>query len=102
MVINGWYTCPKCRKKLLRVLKTSTVRNTPVWCSKCKAERFPLIVDGVQLADEQVHNKQERSTPRHTVFRAVSVFFIFIHTPEQTSAGANTFPRQTSRGRSIT
>lgn len=52
MVINGWYTCPKCRKKLLRVLKTSTVRNTPVWCSKCKAEPFPLIVDGVQLADE--------------------------------------------------
>ena len=23
MVVNGWYTCPKCRKKLLRVLKTS-------------------------------------------------------------------------------
>lgn len=52
MVINGWYTCPKCRKRLLRIKADSTVRNTPVWCSRCKEERFPLIVNGVQLTDE--------------------------------------------------
>lgn len=51
MVVNGWYICPKCRKKLLRLLKNSTVRNTPVWCSKCKCEHFPLIVDGTLLTD---------------------------------------------------
>lgn len=52
MVVNGWYTCPKCRKKLLRIRESSTVRNTPIWCGKCKEEHFPLIVNGIQIAEK--------------------------------------------------
>ena len=51
MVVNGWYTCPKCRKKLIKIYKDSTIRRTPVWCDRCKEERFPFIVNGTELRE---------------------------------------------------
>lgn len=53
MVVRGWYTCPVCRKKLQKVLPTTVLSDAPIYCQKCKAERFPTIFNGRELEDDE-------------------------------------------------
>ena len=53
MVLRGWYTFPVCRKKLQKVLPTTVMFDVPVYCRKCRAERFPTIYEGRELDDDE-------------------------------------------------
>lgn len=38
-----WLTCPKCGKRLLKVLPDTSARNLLLFCRKCKAENIVNI-----------------------------------------------------------
>ena len=54
MALNnkGWYECPACGKKLLKVSADSILYGTPIYCRKCKVEWFPAIYAGQELDDD--------------------------------------------------
>lgn len=37
---NGWGVCPICRKKMLRLTKTTKLIDFPAYCKSCKAEHL--------------------------------------------------------------
>lgn len=49
MVIDGWYLCPVCFKRINRIPLDSVVYNTPFYCRKCKMEWYPTIFEGREL-----------------------------------------------------
>ena len=52
MVTNGWYLCPVCGKRLLKVPPDSIMYNMPGWGRSCKGEWFPAIFNGQELGDD--------------------------------------------------
>ena len=52
MVVNGWYTCPRCHKRLIQIKPESILYGTPVYCRTCKKEWFPAIYRGRELTGE--------------------------------------------------
>lgn len=52
MVIHGWYTCPRCHRKLQKVTKETVIQGAPIYCRKCKKEWFPTIFEGNELREE--------------------------------------------------
>lgn len=47
MIKNGWYVCPTCGwDKVQRVERHSTLKDTPIYCRKCKNTSYPNIQDG--------------------------------------------------------
>ena len=50
--MNGWYTCPRCGKKLMKILPESVVYGTPVYCRACKLEWFPMIYRGEEITGD--------------------------------------------------
>ena len=52
MVTDGWYLCPVCGKRILKILPDSIMYNMPVWCRSCKFEWFPTIFNGQELGDD--------------------------------------------------
>ena len=52
MVTDGWYLCPVCGKRLLKIPPDSIMYNMPVWCRSCKVEWFPIIFNGQELGDD--------------------------------------------------
>lgn len=53
MVRDGWYYCPGCGKKLLRVPSDGLMYGMPVYCRSCKVEWFPTIFEGRELGDDE-------------------------------------------------
>ena len=53
MVSNGWYHCPTCGKRLVKVLSDSIMYNMPVWCRGCKVAWFPSIFGGRELGSDE-------------------------------------------------
>ena len=51
MVVNGWFTCPRCRKNLQQVRGNTVMLGAPIYCRKCKMEWFPKIYMGRELED---------------------------------------------------
>lgn len=49
MVIGGWYTCPDCHRRLIKIGSKSTIYLVPVYCRVCKAQRFPAIWNGREI-----------------------------------------------------
>ena len=49
-----FYHCPQCGKKLLRIDSESVVYNTPVYCTRCKMERYPCIYKGQEISEGEV------------------------------------------------
>ena len=53
MIVDGWYTCPACRRRLLKVEEDSVMYGMPVYCRKCKVEWFPTIYLGRELGEDE-------------------------------------------------
>lgn len=49
MVTGGWFTCPVCHRRLIRIDRRSTMYRVPVYCRTCKSEWFPAIFNGREL-----------------------------------------------------
>lgn len=49
MVENGWYHCPVCGKKLMKIPGNSVMFGVPVYCRFCKVEWYPTIYEGVEI-----------------------------------------------------
>lgn len=52
MVKGGWYYCPICEKRLIKVPPDSIMCNMPVWCRSCKVEWFPSIYNGLEFGPD--------------------------------------------------
>lgn len=52
MVVNGWYTCPRCHKRLMRILPETVLYGVPVYCRPCKKEWMPTIFMGREITGE--------------------------------------------------
>lgn len=52
MVVKGWYTCPHCHKRLLKIRPESVLYGTPVYCRSCRREWFPTIFAGREITGE--------------------------------------------------
>lgn len=62
MVVNGWYTCPTCHRKLQKVPEDAVMYGVPVYCSKCKIEWFPAFFNGREIDDDEpfpVHGSED-------------------------------------------
>ena len=49
MVSGGWYICPRCGKKLIRIPPDAVLYGVPVYCRACKQEWLPTIWQGREL-----------------------------------------------------
>lgn len=36
MIIDGWYCCPKCKKKLFKLKDGFIAKNIEVYCRQCR------------------------------------------------------------------
>lgn len=52
-LINGWYECPYCGKKLQKIPEHSVLYGTPVYCRHCKVEWYPTVWFGKELDDDE-------------------------------------------------
>lgn len=52
MVIKGWYTCPRCHKRLMKIRPESILYGTPVYCRTCQREWYPTIFAGQEIHGE--------------------------------------------------
>ncbi len=55
MVKSGWYCCPICGKKLLKLEPESVLYGVPVFCRNktCKVAHYPTIWEGRELGDDE-------------------------------------------------
>lgn len=55
MVKSGWYCCPICGKKLLKLEPESVLYDVPVFCRNktCKVAHYPTIWGGRELGDDE-------------------------------------------------
>ena len=49
MVTDGWYCCPTCGKKLIKIEPASILYNTPIYCRVCRVSWYPSIYEGKEI-----------------------------------------------------
>lgn len=52
MIQDGWYHCPSCDKKLIKVPEDAMMFGIPVYCRPCKVEWYPTIFKGKEIGDD--------------------------------------------------
>ena len=53
MIQNGWYHCPACGKKLIKIPADGMMFGIPVYCRPCKVEWFPTIFQGKEFSEDE-------------------------------------------------
>ncbi len=63
MVMDGWYCCPACGKRIQVIERGSVLYNTPLRCRVCKVDWYPTIYMGKELGEDEpfIHKRCKTS-----------------------------------------
>lgn len=62
MVLNGWYVCPMCGKRIQKVEGGSVIYGTPIHCRPCSVDWYPTIYMGKELDDDTPFPHKQETT----------------------------------------
>lgn len=64
MVVNGWFCCPACGKRIHPIERGSVIYNTPMRCRVCKVDWYPTIYLGRELGDDEpfIHRREAETS----------------------------------------